>query len=292
MESNIDPNMITSISKKYIMPYITAHTSPFLADRNTGLGNAMFQIASCYGLSKKLNTNIIFNNVHIYGNILKERFNYNHKDTILRNVYNLHNYSISFNQTIDEGCGNNKSYSISLVNNIINSSNNSIIQGYLECYSYFEDISEFIKDLFQPDNESLQYINNKYGHILNSESFTPISIHFRGHEFLTIQGHPYDYDYYNRAINYISSKVNNPYFLIFTDDINSIDISKLHIKNYIFITNNVDYIDLWTMSMCKHNILFTSTFSWWAAFLNKNHNKIVISNKHYNWDIMRIFEAI
>jgi hypothetical protein len=283
---------MNDVNKKYITPYITAHTSPFLSNRNTGLGNTLFQIASCYGLSKKLNTEIIFNNVHNYCNILYDKYNYNHKDTILRKIYNLYNYSIPFNQTINEESGFHKTYNISLINKIINSSNNSIIEGYLENYSYFEEISDFIKDLFQPDNESLKYIISTYGYILNNESITTISIHFRGHEFLTVQNCKYDYDYYNRAINYISSKVNNPYFLIFTDDVNSIDLNKLDIKNYIFIKNDLDYIDLWTMSMCKHNIIFASTFSWWAAFLNINPNKIVVCNKNYDWNIMKSFEAI
>ena len=266
-----------SNTMKHITPYITAHTSSFLSNKNTGLGNVLFQIASCYGIAKEHNINIIFNNVHYYCNILFHQFNYNHKDTILRNVYNLFDNSIHFSITIHENSTSGRKYSNELLSAIINTNENIIIHGYLESVHYFAKYKNDICNMFSIDNGSYDIIMSKYGEILNSATYTPVSIHFRGNEY--IANSSYDYTYYNRAIDYIHTIVENPYFLLFTDDPNNINIKQLKINSYVFITHIYDYLELWTMSLCKHHIISISTFSWWGAYLNKNSDSIVLYNK-------------
>lgn len=87
-------------------------------------------------------------------------------------------------------------------------------------------------------------------------------------------------DYYLKAIERIKKLVDNPKFFVFTDNPKWVKENFAEI-DYRLVEGNPangwgSHFDMQLMSMCKHNIISNSTYSWWGAFLNSNKDKIVI----------------
>lgn len=86
--------------------------------------------------------------------------------------------------------------------------------------------------------------------------------------------------YYEDAVALLQEKYSNPKFYVFTDNP---DWVKENLKGfeYKLVEGNPpagwgSHFDMQLMSYCKHNIISNSTYAWWAAFLNKNVNKLVV----------------
>lgn len=91
-------------------------------------------------------------------------------------------------------------------------------------------------------------------------------------------------EYYAHAIADMKKHLKNPHFFIFADDPTW---AKEHLpKECERVEGNAtagwgSHFDMQLMSCCKHNIIANSTYSWWAAFLNPNHEKRVIIPLHW-----------
>ena len=89
-------------------------------------------------------------------------------------------------------------------------------------------------------------------------------------------------DYYNAAVAHILSRVDNPVFFIFSDDMPwakenlTVATTTHHVGQ-----NNRAYDDMHLMSLCKHHVIANSSFSWWGAWLNASPDKIVVAPKQW-----------
>jgi hypothetical protein len=91
-------------------------------------------------------------------------------------------------------------------------------------------------------------------------------------------------EWYQQAADLILKQVPSAHFYIFSDDYEWV---KNNLKLPVlmrFIEPSPDgqeAIDLHLMSLCQHNIIANSSFSWWGAWLNANPNKIVIAPQRW-----------
>lgn len=156
------------------------------------------------------------------------------------------------------------------------------LDGYWQSEKYFLDIKDvIINELVvktPASNENQKLLKN----ILIQNS---VSVHIRRGDYINNNKVNQLYgtcslEYYQKACDYISSKIENPVFYIFSDDIEWAKSNLGNQYNKIFVDiNSADkaYEDLRLMSSCKHNIIANSSFSWWGAWLNSNLNKVVIA---------------
>lgn len=225
-----------------------------------GLGNMLFQTAMLYSYSKKFNYNFLLNYSHV-GTLHNPPVNY--KNNIFRNFNFINNSGIEwslYEEPLEyKPCKYNELTDFNV--------KNLLFKGFFQSYKYFNLDEKEIQAIFSPTSDILDYINNKY----NPQNY--ISLHVRRGDYTKLSEHHHNLDlkYYKNAIDYF----NGNKFLIFSDDINW---CKKHFKGeeFTFVENEEDYIDLYIMSQCKHNIIANSTFSWWGAYLNPKPNKIVI----------------
>ena len=171
---------------------------------------------------------------------------------------------------------------------------NVYLEGYFQSHLYFESISEIIKRELVFIGE----LNNKVKQILDEINMCEsVSIHVRSfnigkkNDTSFINGNC-SLEFYENAIKYILNNFKRPVFFVFSDDLEwakkmlNFSNFKINLK-YILYHDNLDHSidDFVLMSSCKSNIISNSTFSWWAAWLNKNSNKTVISP--LNWCVSK-----
>ena len=227
-----------------------------------GLGNYMFQLSASHSLAWENNDEAIFN---INDNIKVHNHLSTYKDNILRNINFVNtplNTRVVFNEPFFHY-------------NPIKYRPNIRLNGYYQSEKYFVKNRDRLLKLYEIDEVSKNYINDKYKIHLNQPT---CSIHVRRGDYLNLPNHHpvCELDYYLESIKLFP----NTKFLVVSNDI---EWCKNNFKgaDFIFIEDNPDYIDMWLMSLCDNNIIANSSFSWWGAWLNKNENKKVIVPKKW-----------
>lgn len=274
----------------------------FIVCFGDGLGNQMFQYAFYKSLKFRYPNNIVKMDVfHIYGKYIHNGFElnsifgitadecskraalllsdyfpmYEKKYKLLNRLQGVRRYFFgvkeSFLSQDDPTCYYDEVYHLSQLRSYI-------FRGNWVNEKYFSELREqLLADFKFPEITEMSNIDYAYD-IENSNS---VSVHIRKGDYVNSGMINLTLEYYKMAKKVIESRVDNPKYFIFTDDKNAIkDFIKIFEDSCVIVEGNIgnkSYRDMQLMSLCKHNIIANSTFSFWGAYLNTNIKKIVIA---------------
>lgn len=159
-----------------------------------------------------------------------------------------------------------------------------LLEGFWQHHQYFEKLHPRLWDELTLRDEYI-FEHKIFQEIVQAGS--SISIHIRRGDYVSDPNNlnwfgVMPISYYQNAISYMDQHVKNPVYFVFSDDLDWAE-RNLSIKAPVVFVDidggKKDYLELYAMSKCRHNIIANSSFSWWAAFLNKNEDKKIIAPK-------------
>lgn len=165
---------------------------------------------------------------------------------------------------------------------------NIMLNGYFQSYKYFHTHKSSVFSLLNLDVYKEQVLS-KYDMPTDT---LHISMHFRIGDYKQAGAdiHPILHiNYYSNSIQFIKNNIDSfssqkVKIICFGEKTNKEEIltsirflSTMFPQIFFeFLEKDItDYEEMILMSLCQHNIIANSTFSWWGAYLNQNPTKIV-----------------
>ncbi len=291
--------MAQSCTDTFTCSLFAEHLVLIILHISGGLGNQMFQYAFGRATAIKLGVELKFelsdHTLIIHNGFELERlFNIQAIEATpadMKSVLGIHRYAIIrkfikasrlklFNSPIVQ------EPHFHYASQILNLKDISCVHGYWQSEKYFSDIVSQIRSDFSFKLPLSIENANSAEKIGKSNS---ISLHIRRNDFandskINATHGLCSLGYYKKAIQYITDRVENPCFFVFSDDLSWVK-NNLDIKYPVdFVEHNQgadSYNDMRLMSMCKHHIIANSSFSWWGAWLNSKVDKIVVAPKQW-----------
>ena len=264
-----------------------------------GLGNQMFQYAFAKSLAIKNNTNVKVDLSFLLDRSPRENFIFREYDLTVFDLFvevikqnekeifcEVRRNSIFkrfFPTKYEEQTKYLTEEQFSFDQSNLLYSKNIYLDGYWQSEKYFKEIEADIRKDFRVKSD-LSFFEEEMNSLIQSRN--SVCVNFRRTDFVHLQNSAETHgasemDYYEKAIEIIAEKVENPHFFIFSDDIEWCRENVAWNYPLTFVGHEfkgekfASYLLL--MCNCKHFIIPNSTFAWWAAWLSESKKKIVIA---------------
>jgi hypothetical protein len=274
------------------MPYLSCNIKHLcegsISRKDTGLGNTLFQLATQYSFAKRYGYKLDLRELEIYVGKLQE-LDYDHDITILREflrIFGNENIPAHIDyQLVSEEHNKGEIYDATFENTIKeNNTHNIKLNGYVQSFKYFNEYRPELYYLFGPEDVHKELFKIQYPELFD-ENVICVSVHIRMNYANAVN---YNSNFFIHCMDYFKDKYPDKkvHFFVFSNNHNDIrgwfSRDKYNIES---IEGNTDYIDLWMMMLCNHNIISHSTFAWWGAYLNAHPDKEVF----YPYDSLRVW---
>lgn len=155
-----------------------------------------------------------------------------------------------------------------------------LIRGFWQCEKYFAEIEEIIRreiTLKNPLGKNSAAWQEK---ILAAEC--AVSLHVRRGDYMKPLTRNFagimPLDYYRESLARLKDSCKNLTAFVFSDDLAwAKENLKLDVPLEFVEGCEQDFEEIFLMSLCRHNVISNSTFSWWGAWLNQNPDKKVFA---------------
>ena len=230
-----------------------------------GLGNQFFQIATAYAYARKMGGKLQI--LHILDNGNRPVY----WDSILKRIKP---YLVQTLPSTLENWQENQCTMYADIGPL--PLQGKYLKGYLQTSKYFynDTIKQEIKELFKPQPEMFEACASRYANLLRQKDRIVV-MHARRTDYLKAAGvhGPLTGAYYHEAVKSIMKHVQDPIFLLCSDDQtfwNEIrdDIAEVFEHEHVLLDDDNDIRTFTLLQQCHHFIMSNSTFIWWSVWMS------------------------
>ncbi|WP_295674847.1 alpha-1,2-fucosyltransferase [uncultured Mucilaginibacter sp.] len=245
------------------------------------LGNQLFQYAFIHSVSKKLKTRFFIDKSVI--NFMVPAYfelKQTHLSVLDKYIFTISGYKNIFNYHLKVACykllkGIYGLRELVFENELspgeqLKGINDKLLYtGFFQSEAYFIDHKKEVVNLFSVKKSHREQFKNIFKTLPASKKY--VTVHIRRGDYsgldLVLSA-----DYYKRAIHSIHTDEN--YYIFISDDFEFINREFGHIENK-YLSGNTEIIDFQFLTHADICILSASSFSWWGAYLNPKHPKVI-----------------
>jgi hypothetical protein len=164
-------------------------------------------------------------------------------------------------------------------------------KGFYQSERFFKDVEGEVRQAFAFDMSKANAESQTLA-LQIQENPHAVSLHVRRGDYMEPKfykryGTVCSQAYFQRAVEMMLAQVPQAHFYIFSDDVEWVKQNlRLPRATVVSCNRGADsWQDMMLMSLCRHNIICNSTFSWWGAWLNANPEKHVIAPSRWLADV-------